>query len=368
MCSGTLIESYTSAAFAPGMAAAAAELELGAEVARLGTTLYVLGFAFGPVVWAPLSELRGRRWPLTGSMLAGGVFAVGTAVARDGATLLACRFFGGLCGACQFTVAPGVVADVYDTAARGVALVLYALTVFLGPFGAPVVGGFLAEAPALGWRWTLYVPALLAFANGALSLFFLRETYAPCLLAARAAALRRKTGRPGILAPRDREDVDVRALADKYFARPLRMLVTEPILLLVSLYMSFIYGLTYCLLAGYPHVFQKIHGMAPGVGGLPFLALVVGQLGGTAFALWQQAACTRKLAANDGVLVPEWRLTPTLIGAPIFALGIFWFGWTGYRPDIHWAVPAVAGVFIGFGIFCVFQPCFGYVVDAYLPM
>lgn len=30
-------------------------------VATLGVTTYVLGFAFGPLVWAPLSEARGRR-------------------------------------------------------------------------------------------------------------------------------------------------------------------------------------------------------------------------------------------------------------------------------------------------------------------
>src|SRR5271170_8404576 len=30
-------------------------------IATLGVTTYVLGFAFGPLVWAPLSEARGRR-------------------------------------------------------------------------------------------------------------------------------------------------------------------------------------------------------------------------------------------------------------------------------------------------------------------
>lgn len=44
------------------------------------------------------------------------------------------------------------------------------------------------------------------------------------------------------------------------------------------------------------------------------------------------------------------------------------FGWTGFTSRIHWAVPTAAGVFIGFGVICVFLPCFNYIVDAYLPM
>jgi DHA1 family multidrug resistance protein-like MFS transporter len=40
------------------------EFGFGKEVAALGTTLYVLGFSAGPTVWAPASELIGRRWPL----------------------------------------------------------------------------------------------------------------------------------------------------------------------------------------------------------------------------------------------------------------------------------------------------------------
>ncbi|KAK6840394.1 hypothetical protein PG995_016148 [Apiospora arundinis] len=368
VCVGTLIVSFTSAVFSPALESAIRELGVGAEVGRLGTTLYVLGFAFGPVFWAPASELWGRKPPLTAAILAGGAFIIGTAVARNVQTLLICRFFGGVCGASQLTVVPGVLSDLYDNRARGVAITLYALCVFCGPFGAPSLGGFIVENPALGWRWTLYIPAILSFANGALTLFCVRETYGPCILVAKAVALRRETKNEGIRAPQELVEFDLRRLVEKYFTRPLRMLVTEPILLLVSLYMSFVYGLTYCLLAGFPYVFEDIHGMQPGVGGLPFLALALGQVLGVGFVLSQQREYRRKLAENDNVPVPEWRLAPTLVGAPVFAGGIFWFGWTGFTPDIHWAVPTVAGLFIGFGILCVFLPCFNYIVDAYLPL
>ncbi|KAK7942547.1 bicyclomycin resistance protein [Apiospora aurea] len=322
VCVGTLIVSYTSAVFAPALESAIADLKVDAEVGRLGTTLYVLGFAFGPVFWAPASELWGRKWPLTAAMLAGGAFIVGTAVAQNIQTLLVCRFFGGVCGASQLTVVPGVLSDLYDNRGRGVAITLYALCVFCGPFGAPSIGGFIVENPSLGWRWTLFIPAILSFANGALTLVCVRETYAPCILVAKAKALRRQQkGNSGIRAAQELVEFDLRRLVEKYFTRPLRMLATEPILLLVSLYMSFVYGLTYCLLAGFPYVFEDIHGMRPGVGGLPFLALAVGQAVGVAFVLSQQREYARKLKENGDVPVPEWRLRPTLVGAPVFAGG-----------------------------------------------
>ncbi|KAK8018891.1 hypothetical protein PG991_008081 [Apiospora marii] len=370
VCVGTLIVSYTSAVFAPALEGAIRDLGVSAEVGRLGTTLYVLGFAFGPVFWAPSSELWGRKWPLTVAMFAGGAFTIGTAVAPNIQTLLICRFLGGMCGASQLTVVPGVLSDLYETRGRGVAITLYALCVFCGPFGAPSLGGFTVINTDLGWRWTLYVPAILSFANGALTLFFVRETYAPCILVAKAKALRRqhKGNDGGIHAPHELVEFDFRRLVEKYFTRPLRMLVTEPILLLVSMYMSFVYGLTYCLLAGFPYVFETVHGMRRGVAGLPFLALAVGQVLGVGFVLSQQREYARKLEANGNVPVPEWRLAPTLVGAPVFAGAIFWFGWTGFTPDIHWAVPTVAGLFLGFGILCVFLPCFNYIVDAYLPV
>jgi MFS transporter, DHA1 family, multidrug resistance protein len=323
VCLGTYIVSFSSAVFTPATEAASNELGVSREVTTLATTLYVLGFACGPLIWAPSSELWGRRWPLTVSMLGGGIFTVASAVAKDIQTLTICRFFAGACGAGQLTVVPGLLADVFDNVYRGVAIQLYALTVFGGPFTAPFVGGFITSSD-LGWRWTLWVPAILSLANGAVSLFFLRETYAPCILVEKAAALRRQTGNWGIQARHERVEMDARALAEKYFTRPLLMLATEPVILLVSMYMAFIYGLTYCLLTAYPIVFEEIHAMAPGVGGLPFLGLLVGQLLGLVFIFSQHSAYVKKLADHGNVPVPEWRLTPTLAGAPVFTIGIFW--------------------------------------------
>ncbi|KAJ5294613.1 hypothetical protein N7508_009434 [Penicillium antarcticum] len=367
VCSGTFIVSLTSAIFAPGIDKASKEFGVGKEVGILGTTLYVLGFASGPLIWAPASELRGRKWPLTAGMLGGGIFTIASAVAKDIQTLIICRFFAGLFGASQLTVVPGVLADLYSNATRGAAISLYALTVFLGPFIAPFTGGFIASS-YLGWRWTLYIPAIFSLFNGAISVVFLSETYPPCLLVTKAAAIRKESGNWGIRAKQEELEIDVADLVEKYFTRPVRLLFTEPIILVVSLYMSFIYGLVYALLEAYPFVFEHVYGMSPGIAGLMFIGLSIGVVLACSFILFQQVTYAKKLEENKGVAVPEWRLAPTLLGAPVFTIGLFWFGWTGFTSSIHWAAPAAAGIFIGFGVLCIFLPCFNYLVDSYLPM
>ena len=256
-------------------------------------------------------------------MLIGGIFTIGSATAKDIQTLIICRFFAGVCGASPLSVVPGVLSDVYDNTTRGIAIIVYALAVFGGPFTAPFIGGFIATS-YLGWRWTLYIPAILSLTNGGISLLFLEETYAPCLLTAKAVAIRKATKNWGVRAKQEEVEVDIAQLVNKYFTRPLKLLFTEPTLLAVSLYMSFIYGLVYALLEAYPYVFEKIYGMTPGVAGLTFIGLFIGIVLGLGFLLLDDVFYRRKLIENDNVPVPEWRLRPTLLGAPVFAVSLFW--------------------------------------------
>ncbi|OQE46069.1 hypothetical protein PENCOP_c001G01284 [Penicillium coprophilum] len=366
-CSGTFIVSLASAIFAPGVDQASKAFGVGTEVGILGTTLYVLGFAAGPLIWAPASELRGRKWPLTIAMLGGGIFTIASAVAKNIQTLIICRFLAGMFGASQMTVVPGVLADLYNNTTRGAVITLYALTVFVGPLMAPFVGGFIVSS-YLGWRWTLYIPAIFGLANGLLSVFFLDETYPPYILVMKATAIRKESQNSSILARHEEIEVNIAGLVEKYFTRPLKLLFTEPIILLVSSYMSFIYGLVYALLGAYPLVFEHVYGMTPAIAGLMFISFIIGMVLACGFILFGQLAYARKLAENKGIPVPEWRLAPTFLGAPLLAIGLFWFGWTGFTPKIHWAVPASAGICIGFAVLCIFLPCFNYIVDAYVPI
>lgn len=116
---------------------------------------------------------------------------------------------------------------------------------------APFVGGFITISH-LGWRWTEYLVGIMVrsakydqvatlltaisfqgFASFTLNLFFLRETYPPVILIEKADELRRRTKNWGIHAKQEEIEVDLRELVERNFSRPLRMLFTEPIVLLL---------------------------------------------------------------------------------------------------------------------------------------
>ena len=323
VCFGTFQASFASAAFAPGSAAASSHFNVSSEVGTLGTSLFVLGFAFGPVLWAPASELIGRRWPLIIGMFGGTIFLIASATSKDIQTLVISRFFSGFFGASQLSIVPAVLADIFDDLQRGTAIALYALTVFGGPFLAPLASGFTTQS-YLGWRWTLYLPAFLGFFDLFFMLVFLKETYAAKILSTKAAKIRRKTQNFAIHAKHEEVEFDIKNLLQKYFLRPLRMLFTEPVILFVTIYMSMIYGLVYAFVESVPYVFETVYGANRGVAALPFLALTFGQIIACIFIVIQYSRDKKKLAANNRVAVPEWRLSPTPIGAPVFAIGLFW--------------------------------------------
>lgn len=360
-----MIASFGSSIFSSATGAVGVEYGVSSEVSLLGVALYVLGFATGPTFWAPLSELKGRRLPLVLAMFGFTIFNIACATAKDLQTVLITRFFAGFFGACPLAVVAAVFSDMFDNRTRGMAITVFSMTVFTGPLLAPFIGGFIVESH-LGWRWTAYLVAIMGGVAFLLDLFFLEETYPPIILVKKASELRRRTLNWGIHAKQEEIEIDVRELVTKNFSRPMRLLFTEPIVTLLSIYMAFIYGLLYLFLTAYPFVFQGVHGMSPGVAGLTFFGMVTGQVIAGITILLQQPWYQRKLAANNGVPIPEWRLPSVIAGGVSFAAGLFWFGWSGYRKDIHWIVPTLSGLLSGFGLASIFLQALNYLVDSYL--
>jgi len=320
----TLVSAFTSSIFSSATGAIAVFFGVSVEVGILGLSLYVLGFAFGPILWAPLSELKGRRLPLLVAMFGFSIFQVAAATGKDLQTVLLSRFFGGLFASCPLAVVAAIFSDMFDNRTRGLAVTVFSMTVFAGPLMAPFIGGFIVDS-YLGWRWTEYLAAIMGFTALALDLAFLEETYPPVVLVEKAAELRRRTRNWGIHAKQEEIEVDFRELVSKNFTRPLRILVTEPIVLLLSIYMAFIYGLLYLFFTAYPIVFQQIHGFKGGVAGLPYFGMIIGMLIAGVYILLTQPSYARKLAANNNVPIPEWRLPPVMFGGVSFAAGLFWF-------------------------------------------
>ncbi|KAF2172926.1 hypothetical protein M409DRAFT_62578 [Zasmidium cellare ATCC 36951] len=361
----TLTAAFGSSIFSTATQTVAQQFNVSREVGILGVSLYVLGFATGPIVWAPSSELYGRKAPLLISSFGFSIFNIAVAVAKDAQTIFICRFFAGFFGACPLTCVGAVFADMFSNRQRGLAITVFSMTVFSGPLLAPFIGGFI-NMSYLGWRWTEYITAIMGFLGLGLSVIFLEETYPPVILVNKASDLRKRTKNWGIHAKQEEIEVDFRELLEKNLSRPMRMLFTEPIVLLISIYMAFIYGLLYLFLTFYPIVFQQIHGFNPGVGGLPFFGMIVGEMLAGLYMILLQPGYNRKLAANNNMPIPEWRLPPVIVGGVFFGIGLLWYGWTGYRADIHWIAPTLSGLCTGFGLMSIFLQCLNYLIDAYL--
>lgn len=159
-----------------------------------------------------------------------------------------------------------------------------------------------------------YIPAIMGFAAGTAALFFQQESYGPVILVSKAAELRRLTRNWGIHAKQEEVEVDFRELATKNLMRPLRILFTEPIVLLVTIYMSFLYGILYLNLTAYGIVFNQIYGFPLGVSGLPYFGMIVGVAIGIAVVMFDNPKYAKKLQNNNNIPVPEWR-TPIMMAS-----------------------------------------------------
>ncbi|KAJ5114512.1 MFS general substrate transporter [Penicillium alfredii] len=361
----SICSTFDSAIFSASSTHVSEQFGVGLEVAVLSSSLYIVGYASGPLIWAPFSELQGRRPPILIAMLGFGIFNTAVAVAKDLQTLMICRFFSGIFGSCPLAVVAAVFSDIWDNRTRGIAIAMFSSTVFLGPLLAPFIGGFI-NMSYLGWRWTAYIPAIMGYAAFVLNVLFLKESYPPMVLVAKAKELRRRTKNWGIHAKQEEIEVDLRELMVNNFSRPLRLLINEPLISAVTIYLSFIYGLLYCFLTAYTLVFQNVYHMNPGVGGLPLFGMVVGLFIAASYIIWSSRGYNARLDANGGVPVPEWRLPPVIVGGFLFAAGLFWFGWTGFTSSIPWIVPTLSGLFTGFGLLVIFIQLFNYLIDTYL--
>lgn len=94
----TFCITFASSVFSTATMVTAEKFGVSTEVMTLGTSLFVLGFAAGPIIFGPLSELYGRKYPLFFGFFVFAIFQIAVAVAQNLYTIMLCRFFGGLFG------------------------------------------------------------------------------------------------------------------------------------------------------------------------------------------------------------------------------------------------------------------------------
>lgn len=124
-------------------------------IGTLTVSIYVLGFALGPLVLSPLSEMYGRLIIYQSTNFIFLAFMLGCALSKDITEFLIFRFISGCAGSAPLTIGGGTLADLFPQEERGKMMGLFALGPLLGPVIGPIAGGFIAED--IGWRWTFWV-------------------------------------------------------------------------------------------------------------------------------------------------------------------------------------------------------------------
>ncbi|EED21472.1 MFS multidrug transporter, putative [Talaromyces stipitatus ATCC 10500] len=359
----TLAVALASSAYSGGILQTMLAFGISQEVATLGISLFVLGFAIGPLVWAPMSELFGRQILFTVTYCLLTVFSAGCTGSKNPQTLIILRFFAGAFGSSPLTNAGGVIADMFSASERGLATTFFAVAPFLGPVLGPIIGGFLGEYA--GWKWVVGFIAIFAGVVWIIGTLLIPETYAPVLLRRRAAKLHKMTGKVYVThIDVQRGHVSIQQALKASLLRPWILLLREPIVLLLSVYMAIIYGTLYMLFGAFPIVFEGTRHWSQGITGLSFLGVMVGMLFAVMYSIWDNKRYLREVEKQGGFAAPEARLPPCLVGCVALPVGLFWFAWTNY-PSIHWIVCILAGVPFGFGMVLVFLGVMNYLIDAY---
>ena len=107
-------------------------------LASFVTTVFLIGYTFGPIVIAPMSELYGRAimYQTCGFLFL--VFNIACAKAPNLAALIVFRLFAGIAGSCPVTIGAGSIADMIAHEKRGAAMAGWVLGPLLGPSVGPI--------------------------------------------------------------------------------------------------------------------------------------------------------------------------------------------------------------------------------------
>ncbi|KAM0748976.1 MFS general substrate transporter [Meredithblackwellia eburnea MCA 4105] len=354
----TMCSTFASAIFSAAIPYTAERYGVSQEIMTLGTSLFVLGYVPGPILFAPLSEMYGRRtvWVPMFCFLC---LSAGTATADRLETIFVTRFFAGLCASAPVTTVGGGLADMFDQKERGTAVVVYSLAVVAGPTLAPIIGASVSQS-YLGWRWTEFLVCIM---TGVITFFgslFIPETFAPVLLTAKASKLRRKTGRWVLHSKHEMNDFTLKNFLETHLTRPLLMIVKEPMVFCITLYNSFTYGILYMLFSAVPIMFEEDKGWTPVEAALPFLAVLIGTLTAASInILYSTFVFGPYVDKHGGSAKPEMRLPTMMLGGIAFPVGFFLLGWAPTAGQL------IGLVFIGASFLLIFQSGINYLIDGY---
>ncbi|VUC28768.1 unnamed protein product [Clonostachys rosea] len=360
----TFISPVSSTMLAPALPTLGEEFNTSSGIERyLIMSIFLLAYAVGPFILAPLSEMYGRVVVLQAANMVFLIFNTVCGFSQTKAQILAFRFLSGLGGAAPQALGGGVLSDCWRAEERGSATAVYSLAPFLGPAIGPIAGGYLVQY--MNWRWIFWVVSIADAVVQILAFLFLPETYPPKILATRAKKLRKSSGNKDLHTEYDRPDRSFIKILLNNLERPFVMLFTQPTIQLTGLYRAYLYGLMYLVLASFPMVWEEQYDQEPGRASLNYLSLGVGFVIGLQVSGPMIDKVYKKLKAHyNHPGRPEFRVPlmfPTAIIAPG---GLLLYGISAHFKT-HWIVPNIGAAIFAGGLILSFQCAQTYVVDSY---
>ncbi|KAI9841833.1 MAG: hypothetical protein M1838_003408 [Thelocarpon superellum] len=347
---------------------ASAEFGVSDVTESLATGLYLAGFGVGALFAGPFSETVGRNPVYIATLSLFMIWIMASALAPNIGAQLVFRFLAGFFGSTPLVCVGGSLSDLWTPMERIYTFPIVANAAFIGPIMGPVLGGFIGESTVVSWRWVEWTTLIMSGLILSLLVLFLPETFAPVLLKWKASQLRSLTGDERYKAALEiREDTFLERLKVALY-RPFLLTFSEPIILLLAVYLTVIYVILFTFLNGYTFIFTDIYGFSQGITGLSFLGIGIGLCLATLLVpliyRWAQAELKQVEEKGGHKLPPEFRLWFAMLGAPAIPISLLWLGWTSYASISPWSA-LVSTVLLGYGFFTVFLSSYLYIIDSY---
>lgn len=350
---------------APAITTIANDLHMSNTESTMALSVYLLATAFGPLIIGPLSEVYGRKpiihatniWFLAWNLICG--------FANSKGLLIAARLLAGFGASAVYSLAYGVLGDVWPPEQRGRSLSLYLLIPLTGAAIGPIIGGFIVDYST--WRWMFWATTILQGILEVCSLPLVHETYAPLLLRRRAAQLRKAASDPRYHAPIETHESGRSPLwkIRNSLSRPLRLLAFHPIIQTQALLGGINYGLLYFALASFSTLYVSAYGESIHISGLHYIALCAGEVLGAQLCGPLMDFVYRTLKARaGGTATPELRI-PLLLPSVVFTpVGLLLYGWAAEH-HIFWLVVDIGAALLCLGMQVFDTTLSAYVMDSY---
>ncbi|BGP36441.1 hypothetical protein JCM10450v2_000341 [Rhodotorula kratochvilovae] len=334
------------------------ELNTSKELALLGITTFTITFGAAPLILAPLSEVYGRSLIYFVSAVVFAIFFIPQALAQNIQTVLVSRFISGCAGSTAVSLVGGTLADVWSGADRGTPMAWFSFAAFGATGLGPVAFGYLAQIK--GFRAVTWVLFAISAAFAVILPLLLNETRASVLLSRKAARLRKETGDERYVSRDDFERGSIRQMFKTSLGRPVKMLIREPVLIAMTAWISFTWGVLYLFLVSIPYVFGRVYHFNTGESGVVYITQFIGSVIGMIIDQY----CMRLYHRNVAKRGPEARLYTAFVGGVAVPLGAFIFCFTAY-PHVHWIAPTIGIVILYVGMYQVYLTAFSYLADSY---